>query len=455
MEEYLKTVLSQIRCKKACPYIEEELRAHIMDQKEANLANGMDEEMAEHEAVKEMGDPVATGISLDRIHKPKIAWGLVALIAMISLFGIIVHKYMCLKYGNIQDGIMIANSSKYTVSVLLGFVVMIVIYCLDYTRIAFLAKVLATVINLFLVACILFGAEINGVTSTLYIAGIPISILVIMLLYVPIYGAVIYHYREMSYDGLIKCILWMVIPVGLTMKLPNFLLAMVLYVSMLVQLLLAITKNWFRVSKKKANAGILCIMILLPAIMIWLTLNFHFLGEFYEQRLLSYSIQTQNPDFLCTYYRSMIQSSVMFGMNETCLNANGIFMENDYILTYLISHYGVFVGIIACLMLAALILCMFRAMMKQKNQLGMVMGCGCGMILIINAISFIFENLGWMQRTQSFFPFLSAGHNYVIISYALLGIVLSIYKYKNVYPEKISMKSYYVKLGVKGGVRCH
>ena len=67
MEEYLKKVLEQIRCKKAQGEIREELRAHIEDQKEANLAAGMSAEEAEREAVADMGDPVETGIALDKV----------------------------------------------------------------------------------------------------------------------------------------------------------------------------------------------------------------------------------------------------------------------------------------------------------------------------------------------------------------------------------------------------
>ena len=61
MDEYLKTLLEQIRCKKARPYVKKELQDHIEDQIEANMQAGMDREQAEREAVRDMGDPVETG----------------------------------------------------------------------------------------------------------------------------------------------------------------------------------------------------------------------------------------------------------------------------------------------------------------------------------------------------------------------------------------------------------
>ncbi|MBD9083956.1 MAG: FtsW/RodA/SpoVE family cell cycle protein, partial [Lachnospiraceae bacterium] len=92
METYLEKLLSQIRCKKARPYIAEEIRDHIESQIADNLSEGMSYEEAEKNAVTDMGDPVEVGISLDRIHKPKIAWKLLVIVGILSLLGILIQQ---------------------------------------------------------------------------------------------------------------------------------------------------------------------------------------------------------------------------------------------------------------------------------------------------------------------------------------------------------------------------
>ena len=62
MEKYLEKLLLQIRCKKARPYIAEEIKGHIESQIEDNIADGMSYEEAEKNAVADMGDPIAVGI---------------------------------------------------------------------------------------------------------------------------------------------------------------------------------------------------------------------------------------------------------------------------------------------------------------------------------------------------------------------------------------------------------
>ena len=65
MDEYLKLCWNKFAAQKPRPYIKQELQDHMEDQIAENMKAGMDHEQAEKEAVRDMGDPVETGISLD------------------------------------------------------------------------------------------------------------------------------------------------------------------------------------------------------------------------------------------------------------------------------------------------------------------------------------------------------------------------------------------------------
>lgn len=54
MEEYMEKLISQIRCKKARPYIESEIKDHIEEQIAFNKSKGMSDEEAEKNAVMDM-----------------------------------------------------------------------------------------------------------------------------------------------------------------------------------------------------------------------------------------------------------------------------------------------------------------------------------------------------------------------------------------------------------------
>ena len=135
MEKYLEKLLLQIRCKKARPYIAEEIKGHIESQIEDNIADGMSYEEAEKNAVADMGDPIAVGISLDKIHKPQIAWKLLVIVGILSLLGILLQQSIFYQsgYSNLEpfmQEMYQLETESFVYSVFIGFILMCGIYLL-------------------------------------------------------------------------------------------------------------------------------------------------------------------------------------------------------------------------------------------------------------------------------------------------------------------------------------
>ncbi len=91
MEEYLNTLLEQIRCKKAHAFISHEIKGHIEEQVTENMAQGMHKEDALKEALRDMGDPVQIGVEMDQIHRPQMAWRMIISIGILTLFSILIQ----------------------------------------------------------------------------------------------------------------------------------------------------------------------------------------------------------------------------------------------------------------------------------------------------------------------------------------------------------------------------
>ena len=83
---YLDAVEAQIRWKRARTVAARELETHLEDQQEEFLAEGHPPEEAERLAVEDMGDPVAVGADLDRLHRPRPQWGMLGLTLALLLF---------------------------------------------------------------------------------------------------------------------------------------------------------------------------------------------------------------------------------------------------------------------------------------------------------------------------------------------------------------------------------
>ncbi len=449
MEEYMELLLEQIRCKKAHPYIKEEIEGHIEEQIAENIRHGMSKEDAEKAAVEDMGSPVEVGISLDRIHKPQIAWGIIGLTAVISVASIILQLIM-----SSQTGYFEGESSEYVVHTIIGFILMLFIYRVDYSNIARFSRVFAVLLLGTYVFSFFSGMYVNGCVWYVWRdSPILISMSAIMALYVPLYGAIIYKDYGQGYKAVLKAVIWMLLPVFIAFRLPNLSLALILLTSMSVVLTIAVAHGWFKVSKGKTIGCLWGCILGIPFISIAFSWKFGLLTSYQIERIKAFLMAGESSNYVSSItgmLRSNIQESQMFGSNgkgkELAFN---VYTNGDYFLSYIFSAYGLILGIIICCILVVLIMEIFSVSFRQKNQLGMCMGCGCGMIILLNFLLNIGINIGMLPLGRSFLPFFSAGGNNLIVCYILTGIILSIYRYKNIYPAKIDTRLNTMKIEIR------
>lgn len=448
MDNYLETLLSQIRCKKARPYIMDEIKGHIECQIEENMANGMSYDEAEKAAVEDMGDPVEAGVSLDRIHKPQVAWFMVLIVGIISLAGIVIHFLISREIGGLDNLADIhpqttLSNRNYFSGVLLGFVAMLIVYCIDYSVIAKYARIIGGVIIAVGVIGTIFGYTINGVS---YLGIGRLQLASFLMLYVPIYGAIVYKYRNANWKGLVLSMLWLLAPVYVAFRMPNIYLAFVLYVSMFPMLIIAVADGWFSVPKKRTVLGLIVVLALSPIAGFCLIYWGDFLLRDYQKaRLHAFmhpGFDRNGIGYVAGNLREQIMSSVLVGSNGKEILSAGENYTSDFIFTYITGTYGILMGIIICAAIAILIIAIFAVATRQKNRVGMLMGCGCGILLLVNSGINILENLGYFPLSQTFLPFLSSGRSNMILSYSLIGLVMSVYRYKNIHPRNISNKSH-------------
>lgn len=72
--DYCRQVAEQIRWKRVCPAVVQELEQHLLDQQGAYLDQGYGEEEAARMAVEQMGDARQVGQALNRAHRPQTPW---------------------------------------------------------------------------------------------------------------------------------------------------------------------------------------------------------------------------------------------------------------------------------------------------------------------------------------------------------------------------------------------
>ncbi len=432
MNEYIKVLLEQIRCKKAWGMIEEEMRNHILDQAEANRSQGMGEKEALEEAVRDMGDPVEAGVALDRIHRPQMAWGMLALIGAISFLSIFAQWMVGKADASLGQGYGIRHAA----GVIAGYLVMLGVYRIDYSYIGKYAKRIGAVFCalLFLVVFGGLGMEINGVRAWISLGGWNVSAVFLMYLFIPIYGALVYQYRGTGWKGLGKCFAWMLPPAFIAWRMSKSqVLALVLLMS--IMLSVAVSKGWFIACWKKFVAAYWMIAAVLPVCFFLFSLNTGYFASYQQERIKwILGMDSSFRDYAGEMAAEYIRGSRFIGSSGREIVGWLPGIGSDYILVFLASYYGIIVALAAGLLILAVAAKAIRIAFRQKNQLGMMMGCGCGLVFEMMTLAGILRNFGLIPATRMFFPFISGSQTGVIVSYILAGIILSIYRYRNILP---------------------
>ena len=413
MEEYLNNLLDQIRCKKAHAAIREELESHISDQIEDNMKAGMTREEAEKAAVCDMGDPVTTGISLDQIHRPKMARQMIVLMAVIMFAGVLIHWMMGAPVACMQ-----------TIS---GFCLMFFICHLDYTRIAAIAKVIAAGIILVGIYALFFGVRFGGNILVASLLWLRISMFSFLMLYVPVYGAILYSYYGEGYKGLVKAALWAVPPLFIALMMSSLTLFLILSVCMVSLLVLAVVKKWFQVKQKRVVIGAAILVLAITGILQIAN------APYQMDRIRNFLAGDVESNYVTKVLKNCFSGSILIGKGVEELKTTLPDYNNSFILAYLTGTYGYIICAAVCAVLVLLIVAIFSIVFRQKNQLGMMMGFGSGMILFTNIAINLLENFGILPTSQTFLPFFSKGGSCMYVCYILMGVILSVYRYKDVY----------------------
>ena len=433
MEKYLTTVTDQLRCKEVRPYVEKELRDHIEDQIEYNVSKGMKQDDAEKAAVKDMGDPVETGELLDKIHRTKMAWEVIVLTAIITIAAIIFHSNIWIKQ---EEPLELFGASSY----LMGFGIMLLFYYVDYTFVARFSKVIAVLLMAVCLCYRMFGDNIYRFPCPMFALFRSVALIdSLMLMYIPVFACILYKYRNTGVKGLIKSVLWMVVPTWYMLyRVGTFGTCLTLFFSMLVLISMAIYKGWFKVNKRVSISVLLGTFVGIPLVSTAIGYLTDTLPEYKRIWINAIFSSTGKADTTADTIRDLLCASKLTG--KTAMNAAKILpdFDSDYVLAYISSEFGWSVGLLVICVVLLLLSIMLRISLKQKNQLGMMIGVGVSMVLICNVVLNVLIIIGAFPRMSTFFPLISLSESNIIVTYALIGIVLSIYKYKSIYPKYVN-----------------
>ncbi len=437
---YAEKVCEQIRWKKAHPAVAQEIEDHLTDQKNAYLAAGDSESIAEEKALLQMGDPVSVGAALDQTHKPAPQWGIIGLVLLLFVLGGII-QVLLLKTIPLGNNALATRSAQVLFVFLpLSLATFVGMYFLDFSFFGKHPYVLPLGLLMVDLAAQLFGVFYGG-KRWLTLGSFALSPLALSLLFPLAFCGLFYRLRSQGRKGyLISSVLAAVFCLFLSYC-HTFSGVLTFVFSAGVLMLVASKKKWF---DKQRNMFLLLFLLAVVCLIVLLMFYAPFRYRYGWERLYTVFVPSGDPmgsGYLSTQLKTVLSHSVFLGegaaVSETqaYLLTDASMLRSDYLLTYLTYHYGWAVSGGLVLLLAVFLGLGFRKALKQKSIFGQMVSLTILCTFTAEILLYILANLGLWLIAPIALPFLSYGTMQLLFNMALAGVLLSVFRTGEVYRD--------------------
>lgn len=441
--KFIDQVIEEIKYKKIRPYVALEIEDHIETLKEDCISKGVEEEEAYKKAISQMGDATLIGQELHKTHKPHIEWSIIMLLTTLIGIGL----YTLVRYHNSYDQNPLLHI-KHIIYVGMGIITFSIAHFFDYKKLEKWSLIGYILGMLLLVFPIFFGRTINGVTRWIQVGPFSISSFSIASLFLLFgYSGLVFKIKANSFMGIVKLLGLIGLPVFFIFQQPNMSKACLLGIALLSLLIFYICSKEFEGNRTKSLA-MLGTMLMSAVTLILLMVYRGQLLRPYQLHRLTLWLNPQNAagrNYFYTSLRELYEGAKWLGDSKMAFTTDRMpDLLSDLIFTSIVSSYGWIVAIILMSIIAYIILRMFLVTSKVKDLYGRLLSFAIATLFTAQFIGNILMNLGYSPYTASHLPFVSYGGSNIFVDMALMGLLLGIYRRKDILLPRID-KAYNLK----------
>ncbi|KZE68960.1 cell division protein FtsW [Fictibacillus phosphorivorans] len=409
---FLREVTSQIHSKEARKHVSYELNHHVKEAKKVWINKGFTEKEAEQKAIEQMGSPVTLGIQLNKIHRPRVDWLLIGLVGAILLLGFL--PLVSLGYGN---SFLIMRK---VVCVLMGMTFTIGLMFVEYRKLQKYGWMFYSAGSLLLLTLFLFSNTIiNGIP---HINIGPLSIESLFAL--PFFMAAWACFFNRDSFKVWHFVLLFLFSLLLFVQIPS-LSTTYLYFAMVLSML------WwskFSFGQKASVSAITIVSLILTGILTW-----KYQSNYIKDRIMGFlqpEKDAEGAGYLVLHIKEVMSKAGWFGGRNGVQN----FIpeaHTDLVFVSITYHFGWLAAIIIAFILSLVLARMIMVTQQVKDSFGKLLIIGGVALFLFQMVSNIGMAFGFFPLTTMSLPFISYGLMPILLNSILMGVVLSVYRRKN------------------------
>lgn len=415
-ERFLNKVTAFIRSKEAQVHVYDELKRHIEHSKNAWLKKGYTPDEAERKAIDEMGSPSALGKSMDKIHRPKVDWLLISLVAILlgaSFIPILTFDSTVI-FGADMTNYFIRNKWLHLLCALLLIAALMYI---DYRKLERFSLAIYLGALILLIILNYFPTAMVSGQSYLMVGPIQIQAWTVLPLLLIAWAGFFTQKKFKSW----QLIILFVLPLWFIIRAPNLTAALIYAGAVTILFYLSDYSL-----KSKIMTSITVIGLIASAVFL-MTPQLHHYQLVRIYAFLNPESYATQEGYIYLAIKNALNEAGWFGAETIRYIPEG---HTDFALVQLIQEFGYIAGIAVVTVLFAIAI---RILWEAKQ-----LTRSYGKMLVIGAVSFycmqfgysVAMILGWVPIIGLSLPFISYGFTSLLINSFVIGIALSVYRRK-------------------------
>ncbi|NUU62238.1 FtsW/RodA/SpoVE family cell cycle protein [Paenibacillus agri] len=421
---FLDQVCLEVRAKDMHDDIREELSGHLEELIQDRQAQGYPQAESEAWAVAQMGDPRSLGKTLNRVHKPRMNWGLLGVVLIFAALSLIAMLSVDASADDAMRGRNLFQ--RQSVYVVIGLVVMTGLYFVDFRKLQRLAWPLYLILlNAMIISSITGSSTINGRLQFLSIGIFNLTSWIPYLLGIALAGILTGERRPRRRSILTQHWLEFVavlLPIPLLAASHSF-PELIIYSFLALIIYIWCTGKW----RWALGAGVS--LLVLGSMKIWKS-------EYFQERMIS-AFQPQayakSNGYLYIQVQNTVSSAGWWGQGFGSTMEIPRFIHSDMLPVYLVNCFGWGGGLLLLGMVLWFTARLVKALHLIREPFGKALVLTLGSMLVIRLLYGLSIVSGKMVLSSIAFPFLSYG-GHVIIEFAAVGLLLGIYRRKDMIP---------------------
>ncbi|GCF70555.1 FtsW/RodA/SpoVE family cell cycle protein [Bacillus paranthracis] len=414
-ERFLTEVTNHIKSKEAKDLVATELNFHLKQAKNMWMDKGLSEEVAEDKAVEQMGSPIKLGQELNKLHKPKVDWFLIGLLVAAMGLGFL----PVIAFGYMNDLLM-----DKVIFVVLGIATALGMMLMNYRKLERLGWLFYTIGVLILLMLYCFPNA--GMLGEPIIKVGPIAI--DRLMAVPFFflaWASFFNNSRIKVMHLVALYLF---------SLYLFLIGAAFSVIFIYITMVFVMLWWSKLGKKKA---LIITIVPICLLIIGAYFSWHTVKGVYLDRFLGYlnpERDAQGAGFMYIRLKEVMSSAGWFGTYGDMKFIPA--PDTDFVFASLTYYYGYWLALILVFVLSLFVARLIVISYKINDRYGKLLLVGGLTLFVVQFLYNVGMILGLLPITAISLPFISYGLTPTVFHALIMGIVLSVYRRKDIPARK-------------------